>query len=1817
MKAKASFRELYARERETLLREIRQEQAERLADISERSLIWLALVPIWTLPLASVAGFPTSEGLGVAETLKHIEAAGYCQSITAPEAVSDEEDTDEETLTDKVSATPSYTMPAATRTEVLQNVIQDSTRGLPHLLEEVMKIRLSLRYAQEARNVWLPDTVKRWDLLASFIPDTASLANWFDKLTDDLLMKKNEPGELLRWIELARPLEDLLGIELTITLGRAARRLELYHRLADDKRRLVKFLRRKEQVQAFEELIEHPEDGWALHYIGSGGVGKTMLIRHLTAELSTSLNLSTARIDFDYLNPDYPARAPGLLLVQLAEELRVHDRDGAATRLFAAFIEKMLNLHERLGASVGMPFSLAAVMGPIYDTLPNFVEALGHLPQPVVIILDTCEELSKIRVDGSIPPSVEATFGILERLHDMFPSLRVVFSGRRPLASVGAGWAARGAQLPERPYLRANEILGFTAKEARQYLGKIEKVRADAIQPIINHARKENEHSLLSWANPSTSTAQPKDSERYNPFKLSLYAAWLREDPNLTLDTIKAADADRYIDMRIVRRIKHAGVRTLLPALALLGRADFNTLRAVSGLDDLQFTNVFTDLSNQEWVSRYPAQVLEVDSGLQPDLLAYLAHTEPAKLEEVRRGLSDYLEKQTVEGERSQLDVSHFKSAFRLLKSEPDRALAWWSRIEARFAAEEAYDWLKNVCESIMGEEEDAPGTGAPLFGTTTAPVLLRVAVRASYAAALTHTGSFNHIANTWAEALLLLGQQPDEAEPLASRVRAGRLAAAARYSPSGPVEEEVKWLWQTLGRLKRGNLNTQLAASLVAAVEAVIESLEARPLAIRPDPQPLAAFAELLCAPDGYQELGRFACALTGRLFVLTKQSAAGQAWLRRALDGARLKKTKGVPASAAAPDYHLTPQTWLDWRAPEQLDARLALEFVRHSYPVLNPGEILGVLGKNILPPSTIDSDRLGSAVLQLQAASSLPLSNESNMLAQQSRYAIQHEATCNAHRSYPPLFVSVAEAFAARGRVDEALDMLRAQADSDEQSVESFASVQEADRACLRIIRLMRLRDEGQGVGTSLDKSREMRDAALLWAIDALSLSEVSLAEFDSYIERARIVMDTEELRQLLHARYRTFSALKADEAATLIEMMQLEPSTGVKPDSTFSELSLFLDCLELNQLAALHKLKKPYPQARIGRLKTANLWLDNTPSIERLILLLRHAALGITRGTTIETDKKLITAIGYRRAARIALDEGELLALRLPARAARLLDKSCRWYELARDNVGACIAKICSALALARSGQNLALSNALTKIEQGYQRHLRKYVVGLPTWQALVSLADDPQSKLFERLSPLGWRPWLVRLVACLAWQKDGYSAGERTRSLARLFEGLYGITSAQGLSLPRELDGWLNIDLGAKLVAPVERPSELSLAITQAKRSSAWQSLEPSTEVNLALQGSEAQVKARVFVNGLMPYRDAAHGLMSRLESVHAPFMRVFTALAAQPVIKVQVDHPVSWLCWEALIGMALQDLLKTEERPHRYQRVLRDSKTRRIPSWAGIRQAMTWTNDLHLADVARVGWHDLTLDGTFSHEIRDSEFLRSHRYKNKGPQVLHVIGTPTETSAGVRLDLSATRQLRQESRKHGGSGGGSESGSVAKSMGSMFKSGAASYTWSGSGGGSGTGGRGELIKAHDLISIQPQMALCILQATPQPANAISARTRDEREQAAYLRVMGADLFRSGVPMVVIIPPLALEIVPTVLKIIVNSFRLFQKPVSQPPAPMEERARPKQWDTKAATQVFLGAIAEAQTYIRSFTPVPEDARLEAAYDICFYASDVKP
>jgi hypothetical protein len=158
-------------------------------------------------------------------------------------------------------------------------------------------------------------------------------------------------------------------------------------------------------------------------------------------------------------------------------------------------------------------------------------------------------------------------------------------------------------------------------------------------------------------------------------------------------------------------------------------------------------------------------------------------------------------------------------------------------------------------------------------------------------------------------------------------------------------------------------------------------------------------------------------------------------------------------------------------------------------------------------------------------------------------------------------------------------------------------------------------------------------------------------------------------------------------------------------------------------------------------------------------------------------------------------------------------------------------------------------------------------------------------------------------------------------------------------------------------------------------------------------------------------------------------------------------------------------------------------------------------------------------------------------------------QLLHLIANPLATRAGVRLQLSPDMATQK-------------------------------------------GGRGELVRAEELVRMFPNLQLCVVQAPL----ATGRRSGTDRERASYLRAFAADVFAAGVPAVLTVPPLDFHVAQAALTLFARA--LTDREPGVYPA------------------LLGGARATREEILRQRTDTPESAE-EAAYDICLYVAGERP
>lgn len=270
--------------RREILKRLLEVERARERVLSDELCARFALAPYWPLELAGV-------GLGISGDAQKVLDNAVQQNVleAGPGPFPWNQPVYWMRGTEKESAITRLSR--RTKTGFLQQEVHRA--GLNLIFGKTDKIRADLR-------LW------RWCTLAAAVDYPENFESALVNLVDSALRESTKAGHLvspeaLRWIEAAQPFAEALHSGYEAALATVSRRVELLDRQGHDVREL--------HDRAILDLLGDNEH-WALHFIGAGGSGKTMLLRHLSIHLAKSFNIAVSRIDFDYLNPDYPERQP-------------------------------------------------------------------------------------------------------------------------------------------------------------------------------------------------------------------------------------------------------------------------------------------------------------------------------------------------------------------------------------------------------------------------------------------------------------------------------------------------------------------------------------------------------------------------------------------------------------------------------------------------------------------------------------------------------------------------------------------------------------------------------------------------------------------------------------------------------------------------------------------------------------------------------------------------------------------------------------------------------------------------------------------------------------------------------------------------------------------------------------------------------------------------------------------------------------------------------------------------------------------------------------------------------------------------------------------------------------------------------------------------------------------------------------------------------------------------------------------------------------------------------------------------------------------
>jgi len=486
----------------------------------------------------------------------------------------------------------------------------------------------------------------------------------------------------------------------------------------------------------------------------------------------------------------------------------------------------------------------------------------------------------------------------------------------------------------------------------------------------------------------------------------------------------------------------------------------------------------------------------------------------------------------------------------------------------------------------------------------------------------------------------------------------------------------------------------------------------------------------------------------------------------------------------------------------------------------------------------------------------------------------------------------------------------------------------------------------------------------------------------------------------------------------------------------------------------------------------------------------------------------------------------------------------------------------------------------------------------------TWSTLEQVAALPDDAADEVLVPLGWRPWLVRVVALLAHMRDSETPIARLPGPCMLragqwIAGRYGVRSASqtdSVMMPPELAPWLPGDAsqapadgGSRAILPPATTVKLGNPVRLHVRLAGPNGDVPA-DARVTLGASrtrfDAELEAewdRGATKGVRVRWDENIPHVEQASAQSVVMERMAAWFAAQPSmsrVELVVEPMVASACWEGLLAewavaaaaRAGGGAIPQEPKPSAPFIPL----VRRPHVSRGRGQLATWTQvpmlfghvpgKLLLREIT-YAWRALLQAGTRS-SIKPGWDQFEDRTKVQRGAVVHIVGEPIALAWG-----ELAMQLTDDTRGGGGVAyrGGSRRQSAVMSS---FSDDAPQRD-------------GTLLRMREVFVQYRSATLVVLQATPSNDD---RRTDSDRTCAAYLRGMAGELAELGVPAVVTLPPLPRAAAMASLAHVADAAASH---VGSPTADM-----------------LLHAMAQVHDTVRGAFAEPGDRR-EAPHEACIY------
>lgn len=863
------------------------------------------------------------------------------------------------------------------------------------------------------------------------------------------LIQDDDLPTAITTVAITQVVGDVLGGTLEDAVRRAQWRLDHEYRTRDDLAHLDGYHRRGEIEDVLADLVTG-EEPWALHLLGHAGVGKTMTVRHLASgRLATDRGMArfpVARVDFDHLDPRYPERRPADLLVAMTDELLGFATTRAAEHSYRAIRDAADALHEELSRSNPDDATVEVLRQDVVERFANLVE---QLPAPVVLVLDTCEELAKLYTAGAPAPAIDQTFDLLEQVHRRAPRIRVVLAGRRRLVKPPEDRPYGGPRLLERAYVRVERMRGFTQADAEAYLNK-QNIPSRLHQALLQRSA---------------------DGDRYNPFELAGLCDWAHDEPDL--DLTGETTADPYVERRILARVQDRHVKAALPVAVALGEFDRALIAPALTRAGIDVEAAFDGLSAQEWVNVRSLgadgrpNVIEIDEHIRERLRAAMTRSTTGHtpdLVSLGRDAAAVIKASPL----PEVSTETVVAAVRLLP--PTEAAELWDTIDTRIRGDHEWAWPLQVAPRVAATEQHRSGQS------------ILAAILATEASARLHNGHTDGLGALWTTVSKHAERHPD--------VFVGVRLAARAILNQIPVSQPTRRVLTHLlsdARMQRAFTvappDTMLAMlEHLAPQEAWTGATLLVPLTIdllEAESARISAGAAVLLA--GFWLSGKFTGSVT------------------TTLDRAMLALQKEMNTETE------DPPDWPDWVSPHRLLERLRLMRV---LVALYGGEPLDRetarrwIPDHDSPPGDIDADRLRAALLDYELAFTVDVDFPAIPLRLSGhRVPWLHEGFGR------PLAVAVADSLSQRGDHKEAAKLLL---DFRKEAVglgDQAEAVEAYDLALLRLCRTTRTTKYAAVLRLASEGSPRLRDEAWLVLRMAEQNTDDQWAEFSSPFGRLR--------------------------------------------------------------------------------------------------------------------------------------------------------------------------------------------------------------------------------------------------------------------------------------------------------------------------------------------------------------------------------------------------------------------------------------------------------------------------------------------------------------------------------------------------------------------------------------------------------------------------------------------------------------------------------------------------------------------------------------